>query len=98
MRRAITGTIRETPSSVHFSIAHSMRSNLKIARTRVISASSARGNLFAQLELDAVVAYGCDSSAAHGFAGGDVELLSDASAEHAHQMIRMLADQSGSIT
>jgi hypothetical protein len=38
VRRAITGTIRETPSSVHFSIAHSMRSNLNTARTRVISA------------------------------------------------------------
>jgi hypothetical protein len=41
VRLAITGTIRETPSSVHFSIAHSMRSNLNIASRSVISAGCA---------------------------------------------------------
>ena len=36
VRRAITGTIFETPSSVAFSIAHSMRSNLKMESSRVM--------------------------------------------------------------
>ena len=40
VRRAITGTIVVTFSSVHFSIAHSMRSNLKIASNRAIGAPS----------------------------------------------------------
>src|SRR5580692_3495176 len=40
VRRAMTGTIVATFSSVHFSIAHSMRSNLKIANSNVIGATA----------------------------------------------------------
>jgi hypothetical protein len=50
------------------------------------------GNFFAQLKLNPVVSYGSDSAAPNGFAGSDIELLSDASSQHSHQMIRMLRD------
>src|SRR5271168_3092981 len=53
------------------------------------------GNLFAQLKIDAIVAYRCDSSATDHFAGGNVEILSDARSEHTHEMIGMLANYRG---
>ena len=54
VRCAITGTMRATPSSTHFSIAHSMRSNLKMERTRVRLGTGCGRNDFAEFELDPI--------------------------------------------
>jgi hypothetical protein len=55
------------------------------------------GNFFAQLKLDAFVPYKRNSSAAYCVTGGDIEILPDTSPQHAREMIRMLAHQSGPI-
>src|ERR1700683_585014 len=56
------------------------------------------GNLFAEIEFDAAVADDINSSAPHGFSSRNVEILSDAGAQHAHQMVRMLADHGSAVT
>ena len=92
VRCAITGAIREMPSSVHFSIAHSMRSNLNTARSRVISTKAAGEISSANSNSTRAFSTTGYSSAAHRLAGGNIEILPQAGAEHADKMIGVLTD------
>ena len=85
VRRAMTGMIRATPISVHFSIAHSMRSNLKMARTRVTCGAGRRSPSLLRRartqrdrsEIEVIV------PAANGVAGSNVEFLPNFGAQNA---------------
>ena len=56
------------------------------------------GYYFAQVKLDSAVFHRSNSSTANGLCGGNVEIFSDASAEHADQMIRVLSNEGGLIS
>ncbi len=92
VRCAATGMIRLTPNSTPFSMAHSMRSNLKMER-RGIKRGAGRGrNNVAELKLDPVAGDAYDTTAADAFPGRDVELLPNPSAKHLREMLGMRAD------
>ena len=90
VRRAITGTIDVTFSSVHFSIAHSMRSNLNTASSSVIGVAVAGGNFFTERELHALVADSGHGGVPHLVAADHFELLSHARPQGARQMSGVL--------
>jgi hypothetical protein len=54
-------------------------------------------NYLAQVKLDAVVFHQRDSPAANALPGGYIEIFSDASTQHADQVIRVLSNQCGAI-
>ena len=97
VRCATTGTIRLAPSSTHFSIAHSMRSNLKMERSNGQVGLGSGGNDFAQFEFDPAVGDADDATAADAFDSCDVEFLPDACAKHVSKMLGVRTDQSGAI-
>src|ERR1700692_3500274 len=55
------------------------------------------GNFFGQIKLNPAVAHRNDSATADGLAGGDIEILADASAQDADQMFGMSADKGSAI-
>ena len=98
VRRAMTGMMRATPISVHFSIAHSMRSNLKMARTRVTwgagrtACSLPRVNSTRSPEIEVIFPRRTESPVATS------NVLPDLSAQNASQMQSMLADQDSGVS
>ena len=97
VRRAMTGTIVVTFSSVHFSIAHSMRSNLKTASSKVIGTTAFARNFFAESELHAVIGDAGDGGAPNLIAARYLELLAHARAQSSRQMRGVLPGEGGAI-
>ena len=85
VRCATTGMIRLAPSSTHFSMAHSMRSNLKMERTRVRLGLRDTNN-FAKFKLDPIVRDAGDTAAADKVTGRDIKFLPDSSAKDLREM------------
>ena len=97
VRRAITGTIVVTFNSVHFSIAHSMRSNLNTANSSVIGAAATSRDFLAKHELHPLLrdtGHGC---APHYLAARHFKLLPHARPQRARQMCRVIASQRGAV-
>ena len=97
--------MRATPISVHFSIAHSMRSNLKMARANVILGAAPGKPNFSDwcpfvpsANSIAIIGDRSDGSATNLVASGNIEFLANFRAQDASQMRRMFADQSGSVS
>ena len=82
---------------MHFSIAHSMRSNLKMASSKSEIEWRSRGHFFAKFELDPAVRDGYDASAADHGVGGDIEFLANAGAQNADQVIGVVAGEGGAV-
>ena len=81
---------------MHFSIAHSMRSNLKMASRRVRSiADEPRALLRPVRTRLGPLGDGDDPPAADAVAGGDIEFLAYAGAQDADQMISVIAGEGG---
>src|SRR5581483_3404141 len=88
---------RPTPSSVHFSMAHSMRSNLKMERAKVRFATGTTESS-PQGEFDALIFDFRDCAAAHYAVYGNIELLTHSGPQDPRKMFGVGSDQGSAIS
>ena len=93
VRSATIGTIRPQPSSTAFSMAHSIRSNLKTLSSRVTGSCGCRFQFAKECEVDAVAIDGCDAGEPGAAAGDNVKLHAWLGAEHTAEMLGLIAVQ-----